>query len=202
MNRLNFHVRNIYIVWCARGCVWVCSANIEPSENVFWIDKWIISFCFYFFRFSAADDDSDTHDFDGAGSDVEYGGADHRHIGQHSFSQMQVCVIALRVLNSVASGAAVDGRYLFFFRTGWLGSSTFAWQSTTHCIVRGGCDWWQQWRSRTSRTVRNCGIYFVLFLQTPVRHWNFVLRTFSYSCENCLHFSMRDIPIQWENTFW
>lgn len=51
-------------------------------------------FSFLSLFFAAADDDSDTHDFDGAGSDVEYAGADHRSIGQHSFSQMQVCVVA------------------------------------------------------------------------------------------------------------
>lgn len=68
-----------------------------------------------FFFLLLADDDSDTnpHDLEGGGSDLEYGGANdggsgsggsgtsgglnlgsHFSIGQHSFAQMQVCVFA------------------------------------------------------------------------------------------------------------
>lgn len=47
--------------------------------------------CCVFSLFQTADDDSDTnpHDFDNA--DVECGLSTHLNIGQHSFSQMQVC---------------------------------------------------------------------------------------------------------------
>lgn len=119
----------------------------------------------------AADDDSDAHDFDGAGSDVEYGGADHRNIGQHSFSQMQVCAVAKSLYTHSGdemwwSLALTISIFVCLFDTGWLGSSTFAWQSTTYSSVWSRRHWWQQRRSRASRTVRKYEYIFLMW------HWN------------------------------
>lgn len=115
-----------------------------------------------------ADDDSDVnpHDFDGCGSDHEYGGSStHLNIGQHSFSQMQVCVIEhfhiiFRWMN-INSGDF----------SGWSRSATFTWQSST-CWNLWKSKWWWWLRGiRTSRKVRETEFLFSSFAECQWWWW-------------------------------
>lgn len=77
----------------------------HAATSIIFHKQLVTEYCFCFY-FSVADDDSDVnpHDFEGSGSDHEYGGfSTHLNIGQHSFSQMQVCALTFESIIMIAN---------------------------------------------------------------------------------------------------